>query len=82
MEKKPSSPSTIRYMSVGFAVGFVAEYLFLNLNPIERLAAEAGGFQAWSIWQLPFAVPGGVAGALLGAAVATLRRLFRSRRGV
>jgi len=80
MNDKPSTPSVALHACIGFVLGFAAEYVYLNLHPIERLAAETDGVPAWSVWQLPFAVPGGLAGAILGAAIAVLRRMLLARR--
>jgi H+/Cl- antiporter ClcA len=67
---------------IGFVAGLSAEYIYLNLHPIERLVAETDGFPAWSLWQLPLALPGGIAGALLGTGAAAALRALRSRKGV
>ena len=82
MRTKPTSPSITLFVALGFAVGFAAEYVYGNLHPIERLAAETAGFPAWSLWQLPFSLPGGIAGALLGAGVAAVLRALRARSRV
>jgi hypothetical protein len=80
MNDAPPTPSVALHACIGFVIGFAAEYVYLNLHPIERLAAETDGFPAWSVWQLPFALPGGLAGAVLGAAIAGLRRMLLARR--
>lgn len=80
MNDTPANPSVALHACIEFTTGFVAEYLYLNLDFTERLVAETDGFPLWSVWQQPFALPGGLAGAALGAAVAGLRRMLLARR--
>jgi hypothetical protein len=80
MNDTRATPSIALHACVGFVVGFLAEYIYLNVHTIERLASETDGFAAWSVFQIPFALPGGIAGAALGAAVAVLRRMLPAKR--
>jgi hypothetical protein len=72
--------STGLFAVVGSVVGFSANYVYLNVALIERLAAEADGYPLWSMSQVPFALPGAIAGALVGAGVGVgLRRYLEGR---
>jgi hypothetical protein len=58
----------------GAVLGGALEYVYLNTATIEVLAANADGVPLWSWWQVPFALPGACAGALVGVAVAVAIR--------
>ena len=82
MNDTRAMPSVALHACIGFVIGFLAEYIYLNVQPIERLAAETDGFPAWSVWQVPFALPGGIAGAVVVAVIAVLRRRILSAKKV
>jgi MYXO-CTERM domain-containing protein len=54
-------------------------FIYLNVDPFERMYAHADGFPRWSLWQLPFTAPEGAAGALLGMLVVFVVGLARRR---
>jgi hypothetical protein len=66
---------------VGGLVGCAATFVYLNVDPFERMVAQTDGFPRWSLWHLPFTLPGAAAGALLGAVVVLLARLLGRRTG-
>lgn len=49
----------------GFVLGTAAHFIHVNTSWLELMAAEASGFSRWSLWTLPFCLPGGVVGAVL-----------------
>ena len=51
---------------VGGVLGCAAMFVYLNVDPLERMAAAADGFPRWSLWQLPFTAPEAAAGAIVG----------------
>jgi hypothetical protein len=70
------------FVAGGAFLGGAAEYVHLNAARIEVLAVNADGFPLWSQWQIPFTLPGAVAGALVGLGVGTvLRRRRRHKAG-
>jgi hypothetical protein len=56
----------------GGVLGSLAMFVYGNLDPLERAAAAADGYPLWSLSQLPFTVPFGVAGAVAGFVIALL----------
>jgi hypothetical protein len=52
---------------VAFVLGCAAAFIYFNVDPFERRAADATGFQRWSLWGLPFTVPWGALGAVAWA---------------
>jgi xanthine/uracil permease len=63
---------------IGATIGFVASYLYFNLDDIERMAAEADGFPLWSWYEVPFTLPWVVLGALVSLVAVVL---FQKLRG-
>jgi hypothetical protein len=47
-------------------------FVFMNVDPLERMAARADGYPLWSTYQLPFTAPLAAAGAVAGFAIALL----------
>ena len=71
-----------RYMwaaLVGGVTGCAATFIYLNVDPFERMYAHADGFPRWSPWQLPFTAPEGAVGALAGMLVVLLAGFVRRR---
>jgi hypothetical protein len=64
---------------VGGIAGCAATFIYVNIDPFERMAAAADGFSRWTLWQLPFTVPEGAAGAVAGMLVVLLARVLRRR---
>lgn len=64
---------------LGAVCGCAATFIYVNVDPSELMYAQADGFPRWSLWQLPFTVPEGVAGALAGILVVFLSGLVRRR---
>ena len=63
-------------------LGAVASFIYFNIDPVERMAAEADGMPFWSVHQLPFTLPWGLAGAAVGLVVSLVwRRRTRSGSG-
>jgi hypothetical protein len=58
--------------------GFATSYLYLNLDDLEQMAAEADGFPLWSWYQVPFTLPWVVLGALVSLIAVVL---FQKLRG-
>jgi hypothetical protein len=56
----------------GGVLGCVAMFVFMNLDPLERMAALADGYPLWSSYQLPFTAPAGAVGAVAGFVIALL----------
>jgi hypothetical protein len=56
----------------GAVPGCAAMFVFMNLDPLERMAAVADGYPLWSSYQLPFTAPAGAAGAIAGFVIALL----------
>jgi H+/Cl- antiporter ClcA len=54
-------------------------FIYLNVDPFERMYAHADGFPRWSLWQLLFTAPEGAVGALAGVLVVFLANLARRR---
>lgn len=52
--------------AVGGAVGLLLFLVYLNANPMERQAMAADGHSPWSPWQILFALPAALAGAVFG----------------
>ena len=80
--KRPTQaqPFIVALAAIGFAAGFAAHYIYLNVAFIERLAAETDGFPLWSVWQIPFALPGGVLGAIVGAGIGAVTKSLAAAR--
>jgi H+/Cl- antiporter ClcA len=64
----------------GGLLGSAATFVYLNVDPLERMAADADGFPRWSLWQLPFTLPEGLAGGVAGVAFVLCVRSIRSTR--
>ena len=80
MVKQMKGPRSRRRAAVvGALLGFVASYLYLNLNWMERIAAETDGYPPWSWYQVPYTLPWAVLGALIAFAVVASCQRFRTR---
>jgi hypothetical protein len=66
---------------VGAVIGCSAAFVYFNVSPFERMAADASGFAPWTLWGLPFTVPYGLFGGLVSTALVFLARLRRPGRG-
>jgi len=65
--------------SVGGVLGCVTMFVYLNVDPLERMTAAADGFPRWSPWQLLFTAPEGALGAAAGVVIALLTRRMARR---
>jgi hypothetical protein len=76
----PSSSAWLApWVVLGSLAGVGVAWAHINLDPLERMAAEADHFPLWSAWQLPFALPGAFFGAFAGTGIGwvvqTLKRM-------
>jgi H+/Cl- antiporter ClcA len=63
----------------GGIVGCVAAFVYLNVDPFERMVANVDGFPRWSFWQLPFTLPEAALGAVAGMGIVAIGRFLRRR---
>jgi len=66
--------------ALGFTLGFAAAYIYVTSDLSDHLAAMTDGAPMLSYWQLRFALPAGLLGALVGAASALVWRNVSTQR--
>jgi hypothetical protein len=62
---------------VGAVAGSATAFVYLNVDPLERMAAAADGFPRWTLWQLPFTIPEAALGAVVGVVALLVVRVAK-----